>query len=394
MSSKKEILKYQENFKEKKIAICHYWFMNWRGGEKVVESLLKIFPQADIYTLFYDKYKYHHKLKGHKVYTSVLNNLFLKTQYQKLFPLYPFGVRSLKLKEKYDLIISSESGPIKGINKSPKNKETPHICYIHTPMRYCWGYRKEYLNRSSKKWPLLLFFLDKWFEALKRWDKTTIENVDFYISNSNNIAKRVKKYYTREATPIYPPIDLSFFDTSISEIPLEKKDYYLSFGALVPYKNIELLIKVFKKNNKKLIIIGEGSERKRLEKLSSQNLNQNIFFKGALPMKKILTYIQHSKALLFPGEEDFGMIPLEVMSQGVPVIAYGKGGALETVNKSTGVFFKANTSSSLKKAIDEFEEKQFTFSPIKIREHARKFGEDIFLAKIHGSILSKLDILK
>ena len=383
-----EILEYQKDFKNKKIAICHYWFVNWRGGEKVIESLLKIFPQADIYTLFYDETKCKGKLKNHKIYSSILNKPFLRSQYQKLFPFYPFGIKSLKFKQKYDLIISSESGPIKGINKDFYNEKTPHVCYIHTPMRYCWGYREEYLNRLPRKLSFLLSIINKAFEGLKNWDKTTINNVDFYISNSENIAKRVKKYYHKEALPIYPPIALDLFDTSLTNVPFEKKEFYLSFGALVPYKNIELLIKVFQKNEKKLIVIGNGSERKRLEKMADKSFNQNIFFLGELPMDKIIKYIHNAKALLFPGEEDFGMIPLEVMSQGIPVIAYARGGALETINKDTGVFFKANTPNSLLKAIEEFEKKENNFSAETIRNHAKKFGEDIFLAKMHNNLLN------
>ena len=384
----KEILKYQKDFQDKKIAICHYWFVSWRGGEKVVESLLKLFPQADVYTLFYDEIKYKKKLKNQKVYTSILNKPFLRNHYQKLFPLYSLGVKSLQFKKKYDLILSSESGPIKGINKAPYNEKTPHICYIHTPMRYCWGYRQEYLNRLPQHFSFLSTIIDRAFESLKNWDKTTINNVDFYISNSDNIAKRVKKYYQKESLPIYPPIHLKFFNTPLGQVPLEKKDYYLSFGALVPYKNIELLIKTFKKNKKKLIVIGEGSERNKLEKIANIVLNQTIFFLGELPMDKIINYIHNAKALLFPGEEDFGMIPLEVMSQGIPVIAYAKGGALETVNEDSGVFFKANTSDSLLKAIEEFEKKEKSFSAEKIRLHARNFGEDIFIAKMHDRILN------
>lgn len=362
------------DFKEKvKVAIIHYWFITKRGGEKVVESLLKLYPNADIYTLFYDEKKYGNSLKNHKVYTSILNTPFLRKYYQKIFPLYPIGIRSLKLKEKYDLIISSESGPAKGV--SIPNK-TPHVCYIHSPMRYCWGFTNEYL-KSMK--PVLRPVANFFFKKLKKWDRTTIDNVDLYIANSKNVENRVKKYYNKEAKVIYPPIETHLFKKPLNlEI---KNEYFLSFGAITPYKRIDLLVDCFNKNGEKLIVIGSGSEKEKLMKKA----RKNIEFKGFINDLEIESYIQKSKALVFPGEEDFGMIPLEVMSYGIPVIAFKKGGALETVverlniQKSSGIFFDEQNSKSLQKALDFFKKNEKYFDPEWIRNHARKFEEKNFL---------------
>ena len=342
-----------------KVAVIHYWFITRRGGEKVVETILNQFPNADVYTLFYDKEQYGDHLKNHKIYTSILNKPFLRSIYQIIFPLYPIGIKSLKLKKKYDLIISSESGPAKGI-KIPKN--TPHICYIHSPMRYCWGFTNEYLKSVNGLLRPVLRFL---FERLRKWDETTIDNVDLYISNSYNIANRVKNFYNRDSKVIYPPINNSFFTQhTFSTL---KKEIYLSFGAITPYKRIDLLVDAFNVNGKTLVIIGEGSEKESLKKKS----NSNIKFVGNLTWNKIESYFSITKALVFPGEEDFGMVPLEVMAYGIPVLAYKKGGALETVvenieyiKQSTGVFFEEQTISSLNLAIDKFEKNEFLFDAI------------------------------
>jgi len=368
-----------------KVAIVHYWFITRRGGEKVVESILKLYPNADIYTLFYDPKIYGNHLKSHTIYTSILNTPFLRKRYQKIFPLYPMGIRSLKLRKEYDLIISSESGPAKGIvNKF----NAPHLCYIHSPMRYCWSHKQMYIDAVSfAVRPLMSFFL----ERLRKWDEKTVNNVDKYISNSQNVADRVAKYYSRKAEIVYPPISEAFFK---NYKPLSKnRDNYLSFGAITPYKKIDLLVDSFNENGKRLIIIGEGSEREKLEKKAKEN----ITFVGGVDWENVKEIIYNSKALLFPGEEDFGMIPLEVMAHGLPVIAFKKGGALETVvenknniSKSSGIFFNDQTSESLQSAIDFFEDNMNQFDAMWIQDHARKFAEEQFLLHFKSKIDSLL----
>ncbi len=370
--------------KDIRVAIIHYWFVSWRGGEKVVHSLLKLFPNADIYTLFYDREICGKYFKNNRITSSILDIKMLRSKYQKIYPLYPIGIKSLKLKKKYDLIISSESGPAKGIARI---NDEPHLCYIHTPMRYCWGFTKDYLDSMSQ---LLRPIAKIGFEYLRRYDVSTIDNVDLYVANSVNVKNRVHKYYNKEASVVYPPINLSLFEKEnmVNKCSSER-EYYLSFGAITPYKNINLLVETFNRNGKKLIIIGDGSERKKL----MAKANKNVLFTGALPFNDVRRYILNSKALLFPGEEDFGMVPLEVMAHGIPVIALGKGGALETVVQdiknpalSSGMFFSEPKTELLQQAIDKFELIQNEFSPEWIRTHARKFGEDIFHEKILNEV--------
>jgi len=378
-----------KDFKNLKVALIHYWLVTWRGGEKVIKAILELFPNADIYTLFLDNRLKENYLPHYKIYTSILNKIsFFRKHHQKIFPLYPFGIASLKLRDNYDLIISSESGPAKGIKKP---KKTPHICYVHTPMRYCWGFTDEYLKALPLPVrPIANFF----FILLKEWDKKTIDNVDLYVANSINVKERIKRFYDRDSIVVYPPIDKDIF----KDIDLKPKgmkcDYYLSFGALVPYKKIDLLVKVFNMRKDKLLIIGDGSEKKRLESMA----NPNIEFKGYVPDNELKKYIVNAKALLFPGEEDFGMIPLEVMARGVPVIAYGKGGALETVlendnpETSTGLFFYRQSEDAIEDAIKEFEKNESYYDPFFLRNHALKFSEDNFKLNFLQAVKQMLKI--
>lgn len=379
----------KKSYEELKVAVAHYWFITWRGGEKVVQAILDIFPQADVYTLFYDERTCGPYLQNHTVTSSKLDIPLLRKRYQKVFPLYPTGVRSLKLKQEYDLIISSESGPIKGLEKG----SAKHLCYIHTPMRYCWEHMDEYLHAMN---PLLRGSAKKAFLKLREYDKTTIDNVDRYVANSQNVRNRVRSYYQREAGVVYPPIANSLFTNSLYQEKKQRtKDYFLSFGAITPYKRIDLLVDTFNSNGLPLHIIGEGAERERLERKAERNIS----FFGALPWNDVQDQILGARALLFPGEEDFGMIPLEVMSYGLPVIAYGKGGALETVVEqkgnpasSTGLFFHQQTPSSIQEALETFISQEQEYNQEYIRNHAHTFNEDMFKMRIKNEIDSLLAV--
>lgn len=378
-----------EFFYKMKVAIVHYWFTNRRGGERVVESLLKLYPKADIYTLFYDKNKYGGYLNGRPVFTSILDNRLFRKNHHLFFPLFPLGIKSLRLKKTYDLVISSESGPAKGI-KVPTS--TPHICYVHTPMRYCWSHTAEYTNNK----PLLIKgVLNVLFYLLKKWDETTINNVDYYIANSNNVNNRIKKYYKKDSEVIFPPIRDELFSKPLVKKE-KRKQHFLSFGALVPYKRIDLLIKAFKGREDKLVVIGTGPEYNKLKKEAPLNVE----LVGHASWQRVEELIHSSNALLFPGEEDFGMIPLEVMAYGLPVIAFAKGGALETVmheeniEKSTGVFFHDQTVQAISDAIDYFNKINSKFDPQFIRNHAKQFREEVFLNKFKCTIKDFLNEYK
>ncbi len=366
------------NLAELEVAVIHYWFVTWRGGEKVIESLLKLFPKADIYTLFYDEAKMKNHLQGHEVQASVINTPFLRKHHQKVFPLYPKGVQSLKLKKKYDLILSSESGPAKGIPRGKLNQNTPHLCYVHTPMRYCYGFERAYLEPL----PFLLRNLAaNRLVALRKWDETTVDNVDAFLANSVNVQERIRRFWRKEAKVCYPPIELDLF---MGEVKPLGGEYYLSFGALTPYKKVDLLVQAFNQTGKPLVVIGEGSEKAKLKAAAKDNIR----FVGYQSLEKVKSWIQGAKALLFAGEEDFGMIPLEAMAQGLPVIAYKAGGVLETVvenrqqpDKSSGIFFLRQEAREVNQALEDFEQLEAKFDPIWIRSHARGFGEDAFLVR-------------
>ena len=360
------------------VAIVHYWMVTWRGGEKVIKSLMDLFPRADIYTLFYDESAVGKHLEGHQVHVSSIDGPILRKNHQKAFPLYPKGIASLRLEKKYDLILSSESGPSKGIPRAPFNLDTPHLCYVHTPMRYCYGFRSSYLENL----PLLLRpLVDNRLNKLMEWDLTTVDNVDHYLANSDNVRRRIKKYWHQEAEVCYPPIALDLFAGELKE---PGGDYYLSFGALTPYKKVDLLVEAFNKSGKRLVIIGEGSERQKLEARALDNIE----FVGYQSNNAIQQWVKGAQALIFPGEEDFGMIPLEVMAVGLPVIAFKAGGAMETVvenreepEKSSGIFFLTQDVRVLNHAIEDFEKIIHRFDPAWIRSHARNFGEDAFQAR-------------
>lgn len=360
------------------VAVVHYWLVTWRGGEKVLKAILELFPDADIYTLFHDPALCARELPGRTIYGSALDLPPLRSHHQKLFPLYPFGIRTLRLRRPYDLVISSESGPAKGILL---DQEVPHLSYVHSPMRYCWGFAEPYLE-SVPVWARRT--LARRFERLREWDLTTSENVDHFVANSHNVAKRIQKYYGRSANVCTPPISSSLLAPEYPKYRTEhtQHDYYLSFGALTPYKNIGLLLESFRaRPDRTLWVVGEGPERSRLEAMAGPNVR----FLGAVPWHELHHLVLRARALIVPGEEDFGLVPPEVMAHGTPVIAYGKGGVLETVidgdpdpSQGTGLFFSEPTVESLLDAIRRFESVEKLFDPYFIQNHARLFSKERF----------------
>ncbi|MCF7934120.1 MAG: glycosyltransferase [Spirochaetia bacterium] len=363
------------DYRELDVTFAHYWLVTWRGGEKVLKALLDLFPRAAVYTMFYDQEVCGPHLEGHPVFSSRYDHRILRRHYQKLFPLYPRAVGSLGPVPSGDLLISSESGPIKGIARADINM--PHLCYIHTPMRYCWGGTDDYLNTlPAVARPLARTM----FERLRVYDTTTIDNVSEYAANSEHVRSRVQQYYHRDAKVIYPPIADELFNEPRYEQKRPGK-HYLSFGALTPYKRIDLLVDAFNQSGEPLVVIGSGSELKKLR----SRAHENITFLGSAPWSVVQEAIMDAKALLFPGVEDFGMIPLEVMSYGLPVLAYAKGGALETVidhpedtGTSTGCLFYEQTVPAVLEVIERFEAIERSFDRAFIFTHASGFREHEF----------------
>ena len=360
-----------------KIAIVHDWLTGMRGGEKVLETLCEIYPDADIYTLIHIKGSVSEEIEKHKIFTSFLQNMpLVKKKYRYYLPLMPKAIEKFELNE-YDLIISSSHCVAKGI--FPR-KDALHICYCHTPMRYIWDMYDEYFSKGKANIFVrgVMGFLKPF---LRKWDVESSKRVNYFIANSKNIADKIKKYYKKDAEVIYPPVDTEKF-TPTNEI---QEDFYLVVSAFAPYKRVDLAIKAFNILGYPLKVIGTGQEEKKLKRIAKQNIE----FLGWQNEDSIRRYYSKCKALIFPGEEDFGIVPVEAMSCGKPVIAYGKGGALETViDGITGVFFYEQTTDSLIEAIKKFE--GIKWDSIEIRSHSLKFDKNIFKKKIKEYIETKI----
>lgn len=349
-----------------RVAIVHYWLIDMRGGEKVVEALCDMYPDADIFTLVHDRSKVSEKINRHRIFTSFLQKIpgALK-HYQSLLPLMPFAIESFDLTG-YDLIISSESGPAKGIIPPP---HATHVCYCHSPMRYLWDHYHGYRATSGRLTRMVMPVIAP---LLRSWDANTSLRVDRFVANSSHVAARINKYYRRNASVIFPPVSVEDF-SPVSTIG----DFYLCAGQIVPYKRIDLAVRAFNTLGKRLVIIGggKGSEIDALKQIAGPNIE----FLGKVPFETLKTYLASCRALVFPGEEDFGMVPVEAMASGRPVIAYGSGGAVETViHGRTGMLFGEQTEDALVEAVEDFENAQDLFDPVAIRAHAMSFGPERF----------------
>lgn len=353
-----------------KVALLHYWLTNIRGGEKVFLELCEMFPEADIFTHVIAPEIKNTYFPGRKIHTSFINSLpFAGKLYKNYMPLMFRAARTFDLTG-YDLIISSESGPIKGIKKPQAAR---YVCYCHTPVRYIWDMFDEYYKFAPLHKKIAMKLLKNY---LRKQDLLSAENVDDFIVNSEFVKERVKRIYKRDSHVIYPPADVKFFQQGSKD---NQDEYYLMAGELVRYKKPDLVVEAFNQNTKKLIIAGTGEESNTL-KLKAE---PNITFTGRVSDEKLRELYTDAQALIFPGVEDFGIVPLEAQAAGTPVIAYAAGGALETViNDETGLFFSEQTSESLNSAIAKFEEIKDSFDPEKIRYNTEKFSREVFKTEI------------
>lgn len=350
-----------------KIALAHDYFIQMGGAERVAEELHSIFPTAPMFTTVDRRREFPRGLRKENVRTSWMQHLPINTKNQRnYFLLYPLAVESFDLSG-FDLIVSSSSGYAKGLRKK---KGAVHIDYCHTPMRWVWRY-EDYAAREQfggLKRKVLPFLLDN----LKRWDLRAAAQPDFFIANSQIVADRIKQCYGREATVIPPPIDVERF--SINE---PDEDYYLLLSRLNSYKRLDVAIEACKKLDRPLVVIGDGAAREQLEKIAGPKTR----FLGRQPDSVVAQYAGRCRALIFPGEEDFGMTPLEINAAGRPIIAYRAGGATETVVEGeTGVFFNEQTPESLVGAMEEFE--SLSFNRQALRRHAEKFDRHVFASRI------------
>jgi glycosyltransferase involved in cell wall biosynthesis len=350
-----------------RIALVHDYFVQMGGAERVAEAMHESFPSAPMYTTVALPQNLPQRLRMADIRTSPLQHLpAIERGFRHYFMLYPFAVENFDLSQ-YDLIFSSSSGYAKGVRR---RRNAIHVCYCHTPMRWVWRYddyvaRERFGRVARTLLPAMLW-------PLRRWDLRAARQPNYYIANSRLVANRIKKIYGREAHVIPPPIDVNRFHMS-NEID----DYYLVLSRLMPYKRIDLAIEACKRMSRRLIVIGDGPDRNRLEKLA----DDRIEFLGRQPDKIVNYYAARCRALLFPGEEDFGMAPLEANAAGRPVIAYRAGGAVETVEEGvTGVFFDQASSVSLAEAIEKFE--GLRFDQYTLRRHAEKFDRTVFTFRV------------
>jgi glycosyltransferase involved in cell wall biosynthesis len=355
-----------------RVAIVHYWLTSMRGGENVVEALCRIFPQADIFTHVYDPGKISGTIRKHKITPTFINSLPRAKQYYKHYlPLMPLALEQIDLRG-YDLVISSESGPAKGVIPPA---DAMHICYCHSPMRYIWNMFHDYRERAS--WlPRLL--MPPLCHYIRTWDAVASMRVDRYIANSQTVAARIAKYYRRNATVIHPPVAVDRFES----VPTaEVEDYYLLAGELVAYKRPELAIEAFNALRRRLIVIGGGNLLAKMRRLAGPT----VTVLGQQPFAVLRHHYARCRALVFPGEEDFGIIPVEVMASGRPVIAFGCGGLTESVVEGvTGLFFKEQTAAAIISAVHAFDQMQF--DPRAIRVQAEKFSTNRFMAEFTATV--------
>lgn len=350
--------------KHPKVAIVHDWLVGYAGGDRVVDCMHHVFPDAPIYTLVYDADKMPDWFRSYDIRTTWVQKLPFATRlYKKLLPLMPRAFEALDLSE-YDLVLSSCSSCSKGVITRP---DAVHICYCHTPTRYVWDFY--YTYRANANW-LVRAVMPGQMYKLRQWDKCAADRVDYFIANSRYIAHRIKKYYRRDSDVIYPCVH-------INESPfVPKEDFYLTVGRLTWYKRVDLAVAACTKLGRKLVVIGGGDEEARLRAMAGPTVT---FLGGNLSDEEVRGYYLRAKAFLFPGEEDFGITPVEAQSAGTPVLAFGRGGACETVQDGrTGLLFEAQTVDSLANCIERFEREGVSATAQEIREHSRQFSEQRF----------------
>ncbi|HHZ83788.1 MAG TPA: glycosyltransferase family 4 protein [Nitrospirales bacterium] len=365
-----------------KVALVHDWLTGMRGGERVLHSLCELFPNADLFTLLHIPGSVSPTIERLKITPSFLQHVpFVQRTYRNFLPLFPFAIEQFKLSG-YDLIISSSHCVAKGITHAP---DTCHISYIHTPMRYAWDLYSTYLT-SQKSW-FRRMGMRLCMPSLRRWDVASSRRVNYWIANSSHVAERIKRLYDKDSHVVYPPVDIEQVTPS-----RDHDDFYLMVSALVPYKRVDLAIQTFTELKKPLVIIGSGPEDTSLRGMAGPTIR----FLGWQPDNVVQTHYQRCRALVLPGLEDFGIVPVEAMAAGKAVIAYQAGGVMETVvpltegtqdqRQPTGILFPGQSISSLSRAIGTFEANELAFDPDAIGKHAQRFNTAVFRTRINALV--------
>lgn len=359
-----------------KVAIVHEWLSVYGGSERVTEIFHEMFPDAPIYCLVYDEDSMPDRFKDYDIRTTFIQKMpFAKKKYQNYLPMMPRAYEELNLID-YDLVISSSSACAKGVIT---RSDALHICYCHTPTRYLWEFYYEYVKGMGK---IKKAAVSRFIHKLRMWDRLAADRVDYFIANSNYIAGRINKYYSRDSKVIFPPVNTHMYNVSEDD-----GDYYLVVSRLVPYKRIDIAVEAFNKLGLNLIVIGDGPQRGKLEAIAGTNVK----IMGRLSDEEIAEYYSRCKAFIFPGEEDFGITPVEAQASGRPVIAYGRGGALDTVlDGMTGLFFNEQSVESLSEAVNRFESAGVVYSKNEIKEYSDKFSVDRFKKEIQEYVYETL----
>lgn len=351
-----------------RVALIHYWLTGMRGGEKVLEALCRLFPQADIFTHVANPAALSDTLRAHPIRETFIARLpGARRMHPAYLPLMPRALEGLDLSG-YDLVISSEAGPAKGVIAPP---DAFHLCYCHSPMRYIWDQYHVYRDGAGA---VPRTAMSVFAHRLRQWDVTSAARVDSFAANSNYIATRIAKYWRRDATVVHPPVAVEAFAPAPAE---EVGDYYLWLGELAPYKRPDLAVEAFNRLGLPLLMIG-GPER-TADALRA-TAKDNVTFLGRASFDTLRHHLARCRAVIFPGEEDFGIVPVEAMASGRPVVAYGRGGALDTVvDGETGLLFSEQTVESMVAAVRRFEaERLWDVNPVKLTAHAYGFSEDAF----------------
>ena len=368
-------------------ALIHDWYTVYGGAERCIESFTNIWKDFDHFTLVDSLTEKERDiiLKGENPTTSFIQKLPLgKKKYRSYLPLFPLAIEQFDLSE-YELIVSSSSSVAKGVLTRP---DQLHISYVHSPIRYAWDLYFQYLRESGLNKGIKGFMAKFFLHRLRNWDFITSNRPDYYIANSQYIAKRIKKIYDKDAIVIYPPVNVGSFSVSNNE----KGDYYITCSRMVPYKKIDLIVEAFSKTEKELIVIGDGPDFDKIKRFKTLNID----LLGFLDKMEMTKLIKGARAFIFAAEEDFGIAPVEAQACGVPVIAFGKGGALETIkgmfseetdfNGKTGVFFKEQTTTSLLDAVEFFEKNETKFIKETIRSNAENFSVQRFEREIKNTV--------
>lgn len=353
-----------------KVVLVQDWLTEIGGAEKVFSAILSIYPEADVFTLTSNgKVLSELGVDRSKLKESFISGLpFGRKHYRYYLPFFSRAIESFDLSG-YDLIISSSSSVAKGVLK---NSEQLHICYCHSPVRYAWDLYHQYIDESNlSRFGIKSFLVKHFLHKLRIWDVISANRVDTFIANSNYIQRRIFNIYRRDSTVIYPPIDIDHF-----ELKRVKQDFYFTASRMVPYKRIDLIVKTFSVlKDKKLVVAGTGPDFEKIKRVAGENIE----FLGFVSDDEMRSLMTNAKAFVFAANEDFGIIPLEAQACGTPVIAYGRGGALETVvHGKTGIHFTEQNQESLTDAIQSFED-NFSFDPVIIRKHAERFSRDRFI---------------